>query len=82
MMPATTEAETQVKPQIPLPAPQNLEESGLTLDLLVQLLMKTLHFAGELSGLDWAERVGLSFPVIEPAVVGILERRESPRISE
>ena len=53
---------------ITLPAPKTLKESGLSLDMLVQLLVKSLHFAGELSGLELADRLGLSFPVIEPGI--------------
>ena len=60
----TTTAERSVND---LPAPQNLEETGLRLDLLVQLLVKALHFAGELSGIELAERVGVTFPVIDPS---------------
>ena len=44
---------------IPHPAaPQTLEESGLSLDLILQLVLKTLHFGGELSGSDLARRIG------------------------
>src|SRR6476469_454039 len=50
------------------PAPANLAEAGLTLDLVVQLVVKTLHFAGELTGSDIAGRIGLNFPVVEPAI--------------
>ena len=50
------------------PAPTSLEESGLELDLVVQLTLKTLHFAGELTGTQTAERLGLTFPVVEPAL--------------
>jgi len=53
---------------VPLPAPQNLEESGLRLDLVVQILLKTLHFSGELTGLELAQRLGVGFPVIEPGI--------------
>lgn len=55
------------KPPTPL-APQTLEESGLRLDLLVQLLIKHLHFIGELSGIEMADRLGVPFPVIDPAI--------------
>jgi predicted ATPase with chaperone activity len=51
-----------------LPVPQNLKESGLRLDLVVQLVLKTLHFAGELTGISLSERLGLVFPIIEPAI--------------
>ena len=49
-------------------APQTLEDSGLTLDLTLQLVLKTLHFSGELSGSDLARRIGLSYPVLMPAI--------------
>jgi predicted ATPase with chaperone activity len=49
-------------------APGTLEESGLTLDLLLQLALKTLHLAGELTGSALAQRLGLRFQVVEPAL--------------
>ncbi len=57
------------RPLLPDPAaPQTLEQSGLSKDLLLQLVLKTLHFAGELSGTALAERLGVTFAVIEPAL--------------
>jgi len=53
--------------RFPAPA-QTLEESGLTLDLIQQLALKSLYFAGELSGSDLMRRLGLEFPVIAPAL--------------
>jgi predicted ATPase with chaperone activity len=50
------------------PAPRTLEESGLTLDLTIQLVLKTLHFSGELSGTELARRIGLPFPVLMSAI--------------
>lgn len=49
-------------------APLTLHEAGLSIDLLVQLTLKTLHFAGELTGTLLGERLGLAWPVIEPVV--------------
>jgi predicted ATPase with chaperone activity len=49
-------------------APLTLEEAGLPPDMLVQLCLKTLFFAGELTGADLASRLGVLFPVIEPAL--------------
>jgi len=49
-------------------APTCFEETGLSLDLLLQLTLKHMHFAGELTGSDLAQRLGLRFPAIEPAV--------------
>ena len=39
-----------------LPAPRTLEEAGLGRDLVSQLVLKTLHFAGELTGTELARR--------------------------
>ena len=52
---------------VPL-APATHHEAGLSLDLLIQLVLKTLHFAGELTGLELGRRLGLNFSVIEPAI--------------
>ncbi|MEO5897254.1 MAG: ATP-binding protein [Vicinamibacterales bacterium] len=53
--------------ELPL-APATYQEAGLSLDLLIQLALKTLHFSGELTGVDLAARMGLNFSVIEPAM--------------
>jgi predicted ATPase with chaperone activity len=54
---------------VPFPAPaQTLEASGLTLDLILQLTLKSLHFAGELTGSELSRRLGLEFSVIAPAL--------------
>jgi predicted ATPase with chaperone activity len=50
------------------PAPNTLEQAGLSIDLVLQLILKTLHFSGELSGAELAQRLGLRFSVIEPAI--------------
>lgn len=49
-------------------APDTVEESGIGLDLILQLVLKSLHFGGELSGTQLSERLGLAFPVIAPAL--------------
>ena len=49
-------------------APMSLEEAGLSLDLVLQLVLKTLHFSGELSGSELGRRLGLEFPVLMPAL--------------
>src|SRR5207237_8895625 len=51
-----------------LPAPRTLQEAGLSRDLITQLLLKTLHFSGELAGTELARRLGLSFGAIEPVL--------------
>ena len=49
-------------------APLTLEAAGLSIDLVTQLVTKTLHFSGELTGWELANRVGLSFSAIEPVL--------------
>src|ERR1700730_9857535 len=49
-------------------APWTIEEAGVSADLILQLVAKTLHFAGELSGTELAARLGVNFPIIEPAL--------------
>jgi predicted ATPase with chaperone activity len=56
-------------------APTTLEESGLKADLVMQLALKTLHFSGELTGVDLARRLGLNFSVIEPVVEALVTQR-------
>ncbi len=50
------------------PAPTKPEDTGVSLDLILQLTLKTLHFAGELTGTELASRLGVRFPIIEPAL--------------
>src|SRR4051812_16951426 len=57
-------------------APATLEESGLSLDMLLQLALKTLHFSGDLTGSELAQRLGVNFSVIEPAVDFLKSQRQ------
>jgi predicted ATPase with chaperone activity len=50
------------------PAPSTLEEAGLSLDLVLQLALKSLHFTGEMTGAELANRLGVRFSVVEPAL--------------
>ena len=60
---------TAVADVVPFPAsPQSFEEAGISLDLIVQLALKSLHFSGELSGTELSRRLGLEFQVIQPAL--------------
>ena len=36
----------------PPPAPQTVEDTGLSPDLILQILTKTMHLSGELSGTE------------------------------
>jgi predicted ATPase with chaperone activity len=51
-----------------LPAPKTLRDAGLSHDLMTQLVLKTLHFSGELTGTELARRLGLPFVAIEPVL--------------
>ena len=64
----------------PPPAPQSLEDTGLSPDLVLQIVTKTLHLAGELSGTELSERLGVSFQIIEPALT-LLKREHHCEIS-
>jgi predicted ATPase with chaperone activity len=57
------------QPKFRMPrAPQSAEAAGVPMDLLLQLVAKTLFFAGELSGTELASRMGLVFSVLEPCL--------------
>src|SRR4026207_72320 len=64
-----TAAAEPVTPIVPFPrAPRTLEEAGLPFDLIVPLILKTLHFSGERTGAALATRLGVQYSVIEPAL--------------
>jgi predicted ATPase with chaperone activity len=66
MIAVTTEQDAG---DIPWPgAPRTIEETGLSLDLLLQLSAKTLHFAGEMSGASLAQTMGLRYSAVEPVL--------------
>jgi hypothetical protein len=57
--------------------PTTLEQTGLTIDMIEQLLVKTLY-GGELTGLMLADRLRVSFGIVEP----IVERLRHERLIE
>ena len=61
-------------------APRTLAEAGLSQDLVLQLVLEELHFAGELTGTRARRRLGLAFSVIEPALE-LLKRSGTARSS-
>jgi predicted ATPase with chaperone activity len=63
------------------PAPRTIEETGLSSDLILQMVTKTLHFAGELVGTTLADRLGVSFQVIEPALEQLKRERHCEIVS-
>ncbi len=56
-------------PIVPFPrAPHTLEQSGLSFDLVLQLVLKMLHFSGGLTGAQLGRQLGLLYSVIEPVL--------------
>jgi predicted ATPase with chaperone activity len=49
-------------------SPKRIEDAGISGDLILQLVTKTLYFAGDLRGIELASRLGVGFPIIEPAL--------------
>lgn len=47
-------------------APKTLEGTGLPFDLVEQLVVKTLHFSGEMTGARLARTLGVAYSAIEP----------------
>jgi predicted ATPase with chaperone activity len=56
-------------------APRTLAETGLSSELVLQMVAKTLHFAGELTGSEVATRLGVNFPIIEAALDQLKRQR-------
>jgi predicted ATPase with chaperone activity len=48
--------------------PKRIEDAGISGDLILQLVTKTLYFAGDLRGIELASRLGVGFAIIEPAL--------------
>jgi len=62
-------------PSLHPPAPITLQDTGLGPDLVMQLTLKTLHFAGELSGSDLAKRLALAVTVLDSTLDGLKRQR-------
>lgn len=52
------------------PVPESLEDTGLPLNLIEQILIKLLYFRTELSGRDLAREMGVPYSLIDPIVEG------------
>lgn len=61
-------------------APKTLQEAGLGRDLVTQLVLKTLHLSGELTGTELARRLGLPFFAFEP-VLGDIKQQHHCEVS-
>ena len=59
------------------PPPQTVAETGLSVDQIEQLIIKTLH-TGELTGVTLADRICLTYSLLEP----LIERLRAERLIE
>jgi predicted ATPase with chaperone activity len=64
----------ETAPALAPAAPRTLADAGLGHDLVTQLVLKTLHLAGELTGTELARRIGLSYFTIEPVLSAIKQQ--------
>src|SRR5437667_11759850 len=65
-----------VEPGFYMPrAPRSEAETGVSRDMILQLVVKTLHFGGELTGAELASRLGVLFPVIESSLEFLKKER-------
>ncbi len=62
------------------PVPVQPVDTGLSPDLIFQIVAKTLHLAGELVGTALADRLGVPFTVIEPSLM-LLKREHQVDIA-
>src|SRR5574339_780597 len=68
---------TAERPTTAVPkAPRTLADAGLSADLVTQLVLKTLHLSGEMTGTDLAKRLGLPFLAIEPVIDTIKQQHQ------
>lgn len=73
---AVTESAPSSLPPSPLPegpawvppAPRSIDDSGLRRTVVVDLILKSIYLAGELSGLDLRDQMKLPYDVIEPVL--------------
>lgn len=63
----TGRSTSRLRPAVPR-APLTVEETGLSLDLLQQLVLKTLHITGEQSAAALCTRLGVVHSVLDPVL--------------
>jgi predicted ATPase with chaperone activity len=72
-----TPSDTAVS-RLQLASPATLAETGLSEDLITQLVVKLLHFNADCTGVEIANRVGLEFGIVEP----VLEQLKRSQVGE
>ncbi len=69
-------AQQAVKPSFEPPMPRSLEESGLNLGFLSDLILKVMYFEGYLSGSQISERIRLPFAGIVDQALEFVKREQ------
>src|ERR1051325_4792255 len=68
---------TQPRPSAPTrpPLPERIEASGVSVEFVVHLLLKTLYVQGARTGQQLMETVKLPFPFVDDMLLGLQQRR-------
>ncbi|MGH2592001.1 MAG: ATP-binding protein [Anaerolineae bacterium] len=74
--PQSAPAQQAAKPSFEPPMPRSLEESGLNMGFLSDLILKVMYFEGYLSGSQIADRVRLPFNGIVDQALEFLKREQ------
>jgi hypothetical protein len=64
---SSSTAEVKAFPAVP----QNIADTGVSSSLIEQIILKILHFRGEMVGKDLAATLGVKYSVIEPIMDGL-----------
>ena len=62
--------------RVDLSAPTTLADTGLSEDLITQLVVKLLHFNPICTGVEIADRLGLEFTVVEPVLESLKQSHQ------
>ncbi len=69
-------------PPLEPPPPRNIDETGLSMGFLSDLVMKVMYFEGYISGATIAERLKLPFTGVVDQVLEFLKREQSLHVSQ
>jgi predicted ATPase with chaperone activity len=62
------------EPELP-PVPEKLEDTGLSAEFLIDLILRTLYIQGARGGLELAEFLKLPFPILDDQLLSLQGRR-------
>jgi predicted ATPase with chaperone activity len=65
-----------------LVAPETIADTGLSQDLIMQLVIKLLHFNADCTGAEIAHRLGLEFMVVEPILETLKRWRQCEALGD